>query len=625
MFERPDHCSALATPHDRSAVPRGFTSLAGLPAILAGLLAMTASATASGTQDTSDSLPQPAPLVLWLEAPSHTGIRCALLSREGELLRPPDLAFIHDFAADGEGGWIAAAMTLDDTWGYLGGDGGWRARPDLEEARNHTEDGLARFRRDGLWGFLDLTGREVIPPRFEEAGPFNFGLAAVRTKGKWGYVDLAGELAIAPSFRGARPFGANGLAPVVPRGRRKVGYIDRSGRPVIKARFDDALRHGAAGVAPAALHRRRGDLPRWGLIDSEGAWIVEPKLAEIHEFGREGIAWFESLLPSYTSGFFDAKGNIIIHGSAVGPVVSCGRIREDTLNTRFLAPDGSVAIEERSTWATPFSDDCFALALRGDVWGRLDAGGTFRPLPAEVREPLVGEHGELIDLRLSGRAIPVVLHGGGVGWVDATGAIVARFQKIGDRLVLSGASGKALWTTGDDSGFIFPTVRLALDARDHFTDPSWIEGPGLVALARRLLAAPAREFSPVSQIFESRDGPYDVRPLYEEGDEKYLKRGAVETLASLHVNPSLHGKFNFVNSTAWDTFLERFRTGVEQLSEAFGEMLAEDRVPVLKGGDSEERAGWRVDGGRILALELVVEYGDGDFALDLRLAAVAAD
>jgi hypothetical protein len=48
-------------------------------------------------------------------------------------------------------------------------------------------------------GYIDATGRVVIPPRFDEAWPFTDGAALVRVGGKWGYVNKSGAFIWEPS------------------------------------------------------------------------------------------------------------------------------------------------------------------------------------------------------------------------------------------------------------------------------------------------------------------------------------------------------------------------------------------------------------------------------------------
>ena len=43
------------------------------------------------------------------------------------------------------------------------------------------------------WGFMDLSGRQVIPAVFDEVRPFSEGLAVVRLRGKWGFIDKQGH------------------------------------------------------------------------------------------------------------------------------------------------------------------------------------------------------------------------------------------------------------------------------------------------------------------------------------------------------------------------------------------------------------------------------------------------
>jgi DNA-binding transcriptional regulator/RsmH inhibitor MraZ len=84
-----------------------------------------------------------------------------------------------------------------------------------------------------LWGYIDTTGREVIPAEYDQVGPFHDDQAAVLTFAssgadrKWGYVDTKGALAIPPRFDQAGEF-RNGLAKVGVG--TKCGYIDSAGR-----------------------------------------------------------------------------------------------------------------------------------------------------------------------------------------------------------------------------------------------------------------------------------------------------------------------------------------------------------------------------------------------------------
>ena len=47
-------------------------------------------------------------------------------------------------------------------------------------------EGLTRIRLNGKYGFIDKTGREVIPIKYDYVFNFSEGLATVQLNGKWG-------------------------------------------------------------------------------------------------------------------------------------------------------------------------------------------------------------------------------------------------------------------------------------------------------------------------------------------------------------------------------------------------------------------------------------------------------
>ena len=49
-------------------------------------------------------------------------------------------------------------------------------------------EGLAPVKKDGKWGCVDKTGKEVVPPIYDGARGGEDGLAAVKKDGKWGFI-----------------------------------------------------------------------------------------------------------------------------------------------------------------------------------------------------------------------------------------------------------------------------------------------------------------------------------------------------------------------------------------------------------------------------------------------------
>ena len=65
----------------------------------------------------------------------------------------------------------------------------------------------------GSWGYVDRTGKVVIPAQFAEGRDFADGMAAVKIKDNWGYIDRTGKVVITPQFAAGRRF-ADGMAAV---------------------------------------------------------------------------------------------------------------------------------------------------------------------------------------------------------------------------------------------------------------------------------------------------------------------------------------------------------------------------------------------------------------------------
>lgn len=90
-------------------------------------------------------------------------------------------------------------------------------------------EGLKAVIRDDKYGFIDSTGREVIPCIYDDANRFSEGLVAVKLDGKWGFIDEAGNTVISFKYDSALVF-ENGKARVRLAGREF--YIDKHGNEV---------------------------------------------------------------------------------------------------------------------------------------------------------------------------------------------------------------------------------------------------------------------------------------------------------------------------------------------------------------------------------------------------------
>lgn len=238
---------------------------------------------------------------------------------------------------------------------------------------------LTPVKLHGKCGFVDLAGRFVIRPTFEDADPFTEGLAMVLLNGKIGYIDKDGVFAISPQYTRGTYFSegrafvmVDNRGPIIcidQTGRccfsyfdcveyhafseskalfvttdRKVGYIDIQGRRCIEAEFEDGkdFCEGLAAVQKGGLwgyvdkngtmaidfqfedagQFSEGLAPvkmksLWGIIDKDGTWVAEPQYDDVGNF-HEGCCPFEA---DGSWGYIDKRGHMIIdpkYDAAIG-------------------------------------------------------------------------------------------------------------------------------------------------------------------------------------------------------------------------------------------------------------------------------------------------------------------
>lgn len=130
-------------------------------------------------------------------------------------------------------GFTVARDEATGKYGYKA-NGIWIINPEYDRAEAFSES-MAVVRKDGKYGYIDVSGRLVIPVKYQDAGAFSAGLAPVCLYGKYGYVDKSGEMVVPFKYSYAFPF-SEGLAAVELNG--KVAYIGPDGKTVIPYMLD---------------------------------------------------------------------------------------------------------------------------------------------------------------------------------------------------------------------------------------------------------------------------------------------------------------------------------------------------------------------------------------------------
>lgn len=108
--------------------------------------------------------------------------------------------------------------------------------PPIYEWVEHFDGELAAVKRDGLWGYIDASGNEVIKPAYTHVGWFREGLAVVEVGEYKGYINREGEWVIPPRYHGAASF-KDGKAWV--RDSWQEWYIDKEGNDVTERKYWD--------------------------------------------------------------------------------------------------------------------------------------------------------------------------------------------------------------------------------------------------------------------------------------------------------------------------------------------------------------------------------------------------
>jgi hypothetical protein len=150
-------------------------------------------------------------------------------------------------------------------------------------------EGLVPVSIKGKWGFMDRTGKLAIPPQFEDAEDFSEGLAPVKVRTAetvwcpadssgnragsnmmYGYIDKTGKMIVPAQFNSAAPF-SEGLAAI---GKCDQAYfIDKTGKTIVAGAFTYASSF-SGGLARIEALSKDGLLS--GYVDKAGKMVWGP-------------------------------------------------------------------------------------------------------------------------------------------------------------------------------------------------------------------------------------------------------------------------------------------------------------------------------------------------------------
>ena len=242
---------------------------------------------------------------------------------------------------------------------------------EYETVWNFSE-GFARVKKNEKIGYIDKAGKELTPLQYDAAGDFSNGMAAVEKGGKWGFIDKTGKEVIPCAYDDCYSF-FQGLAAVKKGG--KWGFIDKTGKEAVPFEYDEASRF-AQGLAPV----KKG--VKWGFIDKTGETVID--------FAYDGAGMFVNGLARVEQGgkygFVDKTGELAIpctfewvlnFSEGLAPIRQNGK-------GGCIDTTGKIVIPcSKYTYIAPFSEGFAAVNVFGpqNLWGFIDKTGK------EVVEP----------------------------------------------------------------------------------------------------------------------------------------------------------------------------------------------------------------------------------------------
>jgi hypothetical protein len=116
----------------------------------------------------------------------------------------------------------------NDKWGFMNDTGKVVVPCKYERVWFFSEE-IAAVYLDGKWGYIDVNGKEITPYKYDDFDSFSEGLARVNLNGKWGYIDKTGNEVVPFKYDDAWSF-SEGLARV--KLNDKEFYIDKTGKCV---------------------------------------------------------------------------------------------------------------------------------------------------------------------------------------------------------------------------------------------------------------------------------------------------------------------------------------------------------------------------------------------------------
>ncbi len=243
----------------------------------------------------------------------NSGGKLGLIHKNGHLLTEIKYDHIFNlydslFAVNTGGKKDKNEEIIGGKWGFLYKDG--KPMTDLKfDGLFAFREGVARVLTGQLYGVIDQSGKEIIPPTYPFIGEFSEGLAVVNTGGvfkegdltggKWGYINKKGQVQVPIEYDNVTPF-HDGLAAIIKN--NQLYYINQQGKQALQITYEN-ISPFAGGFARVTSSNKKA-----GFIDRTGKEIIPCKYDNAGSFS-EGLV---IVVLNNQFGYCDQTGKEII-------------------------------------------------------------------------------------------------------------------------------------------------------------------------------------------------------------------------------------------------------------------------------------------------------------------------
>ncbi|WP_299220255.1 WG repeat-containing protein [uncultured Aquimarina sp.] len=282
--------------------------------------------------------------------------KCGFINENGDMVVSPKFEKVFDFNE----GLSWAAIMKDDKWaaGFINETGEWAIEPNFSGYgwsmldSSYFSEGLAPIQsKTGKMLFINKQGDSVTDAIYESAHPFSEGRALVSRNGLYGYIDHSGNEVIECKYGIKTAFSRNsrfseGLAMVRfnvgddgLKSEDNYGYINKDGDIVfdpqffyanafsegftmIKDRYDyyfmniegeipfEQTTQVATSFSEGLADMYDTETESMGFINTSGEWIIKPQFSKTSRF-TEGLACVKRI-GIRTEGFINTSGEMVI-------------------------------------------------------------------------------------------------------------------------------------------------------------------------------------------------------------------------------------------------------------------------------------------------------------------------